>query len=368
MTSRSARSSASRPRTPRTARSTAGRTCRAGCSTMTDADKESELRELVRHYGRDVVGNFDPRVYKFATGIGPSIARLRCSRRSTALRHGFGVLQGARSRGSSPDGEIELAHRVRRARHPDRHAHALLEHGLAGDRLRPAPRAACRPTTYGAGKNLFTNPFISYFMRNLGAYRVDRRLRFELYKDVLEGVLDRAARARLPLAVLPRRDAVPVEHHREAPQARPARHHGHRVQEHRPRGHAAQAALHRAGDDQLPARARGRDPDRRLPRRDRQEPLHHHRRRVLSRRPHHRVLSQDPRRTRARWSSGSAARSIAFGNDITDEGESIDRAGRSVDPASFVRGADGEVTDDDQRDAEYTRALGRRLVRGLSAR
>jgi glycerol-3-phosphate O-acyltransferase len=51
-----------------------------------------------------------------------------------------------------------------------------------------------------------------------------------------------------------------------------------------------------------------------------------------------------------------------FGNDITDDGESIDRAGRVVDPASFVRGAEGEVTDDDQRDAEYTRALGRRLA------
>jgi glycerol-3-phosphate O-acyltransferase len=51
-----------------------------------------------------------------------------------------------------------------------------------------------------------------------------------------------------------------------------------------------------------------------------------------------------------------------FGNDVTDDGESIDRAGRAVDPASFVRGADGEVSDDDQRDAEYTRALGRRLA------
>src|SRR5262249_52275039 len=51
-----------------------------------------------------------------------------------------------------------------------------------------------------------------------------------------------------------------------------------------------------------------------------------------------------------------------FGNDVTDDGESIDRQGRTVDPASYVRGADGDVTDDDQRDAEYTRALGRRLA------
>src|SRR5690606_23791415 len=42
------------------------------------------------------------------------------------------------------------------------------------------------PVTYGAGKNLFSNPFISFFMHNLGAYRVDRRLKFALYKDVLK--------------------------------------------------------------------------------------------------------------------------------------------------------------------------------------
>jgi glycerol-3-phosphate O-acyltransferase len=47
-------------------------------------------------------------------------------------------------------------------------------------------RAGLPPCTYGAGKNLFTNPFISFFMHNLGAYRVDRRLTHALYKDVLK--------------------------------------------------------------------------------------------------------------------------------------------------------------------------------------
>ncbi|MGH7329391.1 MAG: 1-acyl-sn-glycerol-3-phosphate acyltransferase, partial [Polyangiaceae bacterium] len=42
------------------------------------------------------------------------------------------------------------------------------------------------PATYGAGKNLFTNPVLSFFMHNLGAYRVDRRLKHALYKDVLK--------------------------------------------------------------------------------------------------------------------------------------------------------------------------------------
>src|SRR5215475_4166854 len=40
---------------------------------MSDADKQDELRELVRHYGKDVVGSFDPRVYRFTTTILPSL-------------------------------------------------------------------------------------------------------------------------------------------------------------------------------------------------------------------------------------------------------------------------------------------------------
>lgn len=40
--------------------------------------------------------------------------------------------------------------------------------------------------TYGAGLNLFSNPVMSLFMRNLGAYRVDRGKTAPLYKDVLK--------------------------------------------------------------------------------------------------------------------------------------------------------------------------------------
>src|SRR5262249_47558530 len=42
------------------------------------------------------------------------------------------------------------------------------------------------PLTYGAGLNLFTNPLISFFMQNLGAYKVDRRKTAPFYKDVLK--------------------------------------------------------------------------------------------------------------------------------------------------------------------------------------
>src|SRR5690606_36429483 len=41
------------------------------------------------------------------------------------------------------------------------------------------------PVVYGAGKNLFTNPISSFFMHNLGAYRIDRRIKSQIYTDVL---------------------------------------------------------------------------------------------------------------------------------------------------------------------------------------
>ena len=47
-------------------------------------------------------------------------------------------------------------------------------------------RAGLPPATYGAGKNLFTNPVLSFFMHNLGAYQIDRRIRAALYKQVLK--------------------------------------------------------------------------------------------------------------------------------------------------------------------------------------
>lgn len=42
------------------------------------------------------------------------------------------------------------------------------------------------PFLYGAGLNLFHNPVVGFFMDNLGAYRVDRKKRHLLYKDVLK--------------------------------------------------------------------------------------------------------------------------------------------------------------------------------------
>jgi glycerol-3-phosphate O-acyltransferase len=325
---------------------------------MSEADKQEALRSLVRHYGHDIVGNFDPRVYRFATGIGPSLLGFVFSP-TGSLREGVQAISSLDAR-IHADGEIDVARTcaergtlIVTPTHSSNMDSPAIGLGLL--------RAGLPPTTYGAGKNLFTNPFISYFMRNLGAYRVDRRLKFELYKDVLKeystvllehgyhslffpgGTRCRSniVEKNLKLGLL----GTTVTAYRNsvragAPNKRlyivPVTINYRLVLE-------AETLI----DDYLAETGKSRyiitdDEFSRIGR------LLEFFRKILAHEGSVIVRFGRPL--------------DPFGNDVTDDGESIDRQGRAVDPASFVRGADADVTNDDQRDAEYTRALGRRLA------
>src|SRR5689334_5662457 len=73
---------------------------------MSEDEKREELRGLVRHYGKDVVGNFDTRVYKFATGIGPTLLGFLFSP-TASFRDGINTLRNLDAR-IHADGELEL--------------------------------------------------------------------------------------------------------------------------------------------------------------------------------------------------------------------------------------------------------------------
>ncbi|MFN0250919.1 MAG: 1-acyl-sn-glycerol-3-phosphate acyltransferase [Kofleriaceae bacterium] len=325
---------------------------------MSEEEKTAELRSLVHHYGKDVVGNFDPRVYRFTTGIGPSILGFVFNP-ITSLREGMNTLRNLDAR-ISADGDVDVVRAcaergtiVVTPTHTSNMDSPAIGFGLL--------RAGLPPVTYGAGKNLFTNPFISFFMRNLGAYRVDRRLRFELYKDVLKeystvllehgyhslffpgGTRNRSniLEKHLKLGLLGTTVTAFKNNVREgAPNKRiyivPVTINYRLVLEAETLigDYLAEAGKSRfiITDDEFSRVGR----------------LVEFFRKILVHEGSVIVRFGRPL--------------DVFGNDITDDGESIDRAGRAVDPASFVRGASGEVTDDDQRDAEYTRALGRRLA------
>ena len=152
---------------------------------MTDAEQRAKLAELTRRYAWDIAGNFDPRVYKVASKM---IAPL------------IGVLLSPKATFRNLPGSLDITSLDSRilVQGPREHIRKLSERGTVihvpthlsnldsvvfGFALE---RAGLPPATYGAGKNLFTNPLLSFFMHNLGAYRVDRRLKHTLYKDVLK--------------------------------------------------------------------------------------------------------------------------------------------------------------------------------------
>ena len=155
---------------------------------MRDAS-DRELRVLLERmawrFVAEVVGNFDERVYRLATGAIPTglwaLLNAMSPKRLLSLD---GLRRGVASH-VAVHGEVE-------------HVRALADRGT----LLVVPTHSSNldsliigyatyligmpPLTYGAGLNLFTNPLISFFMRNLGAYKVDRRKKCGLYKDVLK--------------------------------------------------------------------------------------------------------------------------------------------------------------------------------------
>lgn len=143
------------------------------------------LSSLAHHFAREIVGNFDERVYRLATTIIPTglYALLHAGSPKRVLSldafrqnvTDYIVVQG------------EVAH-VQALQHKGTLI-VVPTHSSNLDSIilgYAAHWMGLPPLLYGAGLNLFTNPLISYFMNNLGAYRVDRKKQSTFYKDVLK--------------------------------------------------------------------------------------------------------------------------------------------------------------------------------------
>ncbi len=141
------------------------------------------LEARTRRMAYDVAGNFDPRVYRFAAKVVPSVlagvmhpgSLLPTDVPFDPELRSLVVVEGDLER-------LRSISRVATVVYVPTHASNLDSLALAWALY----REGLPPVVYGAGKNLFTNPIISFFMHNLGAYRVDRRIRAALYKDVLK--------------------------------------------------------------------------------------------------------------------------------------------------------------------------------------
>ncbi|WP_394823310.1 1-acyl-sn-glycerol-3-phosphate acyltransferase [Pendulispora albinea] len=151
----------------------------------TTDQQRGRLEELARRHAWDVAGNFDPRVYKVVSrATVPVLGALlnpRTAIRQLAHVGDLSALDG-RILVEGPVSHIRALSRIGTLVFVPTHL-SNLDSVVFGFALE---RSQLPPATYGAGKNLFTNPVLSFFMHNLGAYRVDRRLKHALYKDVLK--------------------------------------------------------------------------------------------------------------------------------------------------------------------------------------
>lgn len=149
---------------------------------MTEDELRDEVVRQARWYVEDVVGNFDRRVYRFASSVLP--VGLGALFNTTDVARGLRSLRDLSNRIRVEGPLAELRHLAAMGTLVVVPTHSSnLDSVVLGWSLLHAELPPC---TYGAGKNLFENPLVGYFMRNLGAYRVDRRLGHGLYKDVLK--------------------------------------------------------------------------------------------------------------------------------------------------------------------------------------
>jgi glycerol-3-phosphate O-acyltransferase len=148
-------------------------------------EMKRSLESVARMHAEDVAGNFDERVYRVASkAAGPLINALLSPRMLLEDFKGAFDLRALDGR-VVVEGPIDHIRRLAEIgtlvfvpTHLSNFDSVVFGYALE--------RAGLPPATYGAGKNLFTNPALSFFMHNLGAYKVDRRLKHQLYKDVLK--------------------------------------------------------------------------------------------------------------------------------------------------------------------------------------
>lgn len=150
-----------------------------------EEEKVALLRKVVRRYGAEIAGNFDERVYQAVTRIlPPALGLLLNAVSPSRILKSFPeppnidqavVIQGETAQIKRLN---ELGTVILVPTHVSNLDSIVIGYAIY--------RLGLPPFIYGAGLNLFSNPLIGFFMHNLGAYTVDRKKSDPLYKDALK--------------------------------------------------------------------------------------------------------------------------------------------------------------------------------------
>ncbi len=150
-----------------------------------EQDKKDILEAIIRWHAGEVVGHFSPTTYNLSTIFLPSAMGV--------LLNGMSPLKLAKTfpRLPSVSENIVVRGEVDQVRALDRLGTIILvpTHSSNLDSIAigyAIYKLGLPPYTYGAGLNLFRSKVLGFFMHRLGAYKVDRLKKHRLYKDVLK--------------------------------------------------------------------------------------------------------------------------------------------------------------------------------------
>ena len=144
------------------------------------------LKEVIERFVNEVHGHFDPRVYWMATRVVPTGLDMMLNTLSPIR-----LIEKILSKGGGLREQIVIEGHVDKLQALAKQGTIVLvpthvsnlDSVLVGYALN---ELGLPPFLYGAGLNLFKNKLFGFFMHNLGAYKVDRRKKAAVYKDVLK--------------------------------------------------------------------------------------------------------------------------------------------------------------------------------------
>ncbi len=322
-----------------------------------EGDKDI-LYQIIDRYNREIIGDFKPSTYKLAKRLAPIwFSRLLNTAANTRFKRLWSNQHKIedRIRISGPIEKIrELSLKGTILILPTHFSN--LDSILIGWVIHSLGLPA---VMYGAGLNLFSNPVLAYYMGRLGAYKIDRRKKNDIYIEVLKnysrstvqkgchslffpgGTRSRSGQIekRLKLGLLGTTLEAQKENCKAAESAKEVKKiyavplvlGYHFVLE---ASNLIEDYLKRSGKERYYV-----------------DKTHFPSTRKFS----EFIWKFFATKSEIQISLGEPM--DLFGNAINDEGESIDRGGRPIDIRNYFV-SNGEITEDRQRDAEYTRLLG----------
>lgn len=147
--------------------------------------EDTILNELLDHYLQEIVGEFDIGTFKFARAVFPTLLGRVLSASP------FQWYKGIRGQAKTIHEKIPITGDVEKIRQLSTRGTLVVvpTHSSNMDSIMVGwvlNELGLPAFTYGAGLNLFSIGLLSYFMNRLGAYKVDRRKKNTIYLEVLK--------------------------------------------------------------------------------------------------------------------------------------------------------------------------------------